>query len=202
MKSTRERVMQTLMSNPGASITDIAAAVGINAISVRHHLTILQGENLVSAEEERHGVGRPRLVYSLTEKGIDKFPTRFYRLTNSLLDEIKGTLSDNEIHNIFRKMADRMSSEYVSSIKSPTMDGKLDILKKVLANEGFELEWTKNGDRYNLYEMSCPFSQIEKNHPEICFFDRVLVSKLLSIPEMNVKRIVTPEKRCILQIQP
>ena len=202
MKSTRERVLQTLMSSPKTPINDIAEAVGINAISVRHHLTILQGENLVTAEEERHGVGRPRLVYSLTDKGMDKFPTRFYRLTNNLLDEIKGTLTESEIHNIFRRMAEKMSAEYKTAINLPTMDGKLELLKRVLANEGFEMEWVRNGELYNLYELSCPFSQIEKRHPEICFFDRVFISKLLSIPESNVKRFSTPEKRCILQIQP
>ena len=63
MKSTREKVLNTLASNPRSTIIDIANSVGINAISVRHHLTSLQADNLVSAEEERHGVGRPRLVY-------------------------------------------------------------------------------------------------------------------------------------------
>ena len=75
MKSTREKVLQTLASSPKATIIDIAKEVGINAISVRHHLTSLQIDGLVASEEERHGVGRPRLVYSLTESGIEKFPT-------------------------------------------------------------------------------------------------------------------------------
>ena len=202
MKSTRERVLQTLMSNPHATINEIAEAVGINAISVRHHLTLLQGDNLVLAEEERHGVGRPRLVYSLTDKGIDKFPTRFYRLTNNLLDEIKGTIPEKEIHEIFHRMAEKMSSEYRTAIAANSMEGKLDLLKKVLVNEGFEMEWARNGDVYDLFELSCPFSQIEKKHPEICFFDRIFIAKLLSIPESNVKRISTPEKHCVLQITP
>jgi len=70
MKSTRERILQSLLSHPNSTINDLAEAVGISPISVRHHLTSLQAENLVAAEEERHGVGRPRLVYILTEKGL------------------------------------------------------------------------------------------------------------------------------------
>jgi len=66
MKSTRERVLQTLLTNPNSTINALAEAVGINAVSVRHHLTSLQADNLVQSQEERHGVGRPRLVYSLT----------------------------------------------------------------------------------------------------------------------------------------
>jgi predicted ArsR family transcriptional regulator len=79
MKSTRDRILQT--SPCSANITELAEAVGINPISVRHHLSSLQVEGLLSSEEERHGVGRPRLVYMLTEAGMEKFPTRYLRLT-------------------------------------------------------------------------------------------------------------------------
>src|SRR5664279_2793108 len=89
MKSTRDRIMQTLLRQPRTTINQLAVAVGINPISVRHHLTNLQVEGLVATEEERHGVGRPRLVYYLTEAGLEKFPTRYLRLTNHLLSQMK-----------------------------------------------------------------------------------------------------------------
>jgi DeoR family transcriptional regulator, suf operon transcriptional repressor len=63
MNSTRDRILQTLLNRPRSSINELAQAVDINAISVRHHLTNMQADGLVAAEEERHGVGRPRLVY-------------------------------------------------------------------------------------------------------------------------------------------
>ena len=77
MQSTRERILQYLQKKPRSTINTLAEAVGINPISVRHHLTNLQIEGLVMAEEERHGVGRPRLVYLLTEHGMEHFPTRY-----------------------------------------------------------------------------------------------------------------------------
>jgi len=73
MKSTKEKVLQTLADNPRSNITEIADAIGINPISVRHHLTNLQADNLIASEEERHGVGRPRLVYFLLMKGSKNF---------------------------------------------------------------------------------------------------------------------------------
>ena len=101
MKSTRERILTTLVSEPRSTINDLADAVGINAISVRHHLTSLEAEGLVTAEEERHGVGRPRLVYFLTEKGLERFPTRYLRLTNRILDQIKETLPQATVKDTF-----------------------------------------------------------------------------------------------------
>jgi len=68
-KSTRQRVLQTLLSRQRCTINELAEAVDINPISVRHHITKLEAEGLVTSEEERHGVGRPRRLYFLTEEG-------------------------------------------------------------------------------------------------------------------------------------
>src|SRR5512135_2779992 len=133
MKSTRDRILQTLVSQPRSTISDLARAVEINAISVRHHLTSLEAEGLISAEEERHGVGRPRLVYFLTEKGLERFPTRYFRLTNRLLDQIKDTLPEKTLQNLFVQMANDMASKYVSKTQNLPIEEKLELLKEVLA---------------------------------------------------------------------
>jgi DeoR family transcriptional regulator, suf operon transcriptional repressor len=200
MKSTREKVLQTLVSKPRSTITEIAGMVGINAISVRHHLTSLQAASLVTAEEERHGVGRPRLVYFLTDSGLEKFPTRYYRLTNNLLTQMKASIPESGVKDIFRKMADKLSEEYKGVFKDLGFDEKLALLKTVMAREGYELSLSKSGDKYQLNEISCPFYQIGKEHPEICLFDKYLISKLLSIPENKVEHIHTPENHCAFQI--
>src|SRR5262245_65485027 len=89
MKSTKDKILQTLLRHPKITINEIAEAVGINAISVRHHLSNLEKEGLIAAEEERHGVGRPRLMYLLTEDGMERFPTKYHRLTTRLMAQMK-----------------------------------------------------------------------------------------------------------------
>ncbi|MDK2981042.1 MAG: hypothetical protein PWQ55_1389 [Chloroflexota bacterium] len=201
MKSTREKVLQTLATNPRSTIVEIADSVGINAISVRHHLTSLQASNLVSAEEERHGVGRPRLVYFLTEKGMEKFPTRYFRLTNHLLGEIKESLPEEEVRKLFRKMADRISEEYEPVLKEMNPEERLELLKDVMAQEGYELSWEKSGSAYSISEVSCPFYQIGKEHPEICLFDKSLVSNMLCVPASKVKHLKKSESHCAFVVE-
>ncbi len=69
--NTRNRVLRSLLLNQKRTVNELAEAVDINPISVRHHVTKLEAEGLIVSEEERHGVGRPRLVFSLTPKGMD-----------------------------------------------------------------------------------------------------------------------------------
>jgi predicted ArsR family transcriptional regulator len=200
MKSTREKVLQTLASSPRSTIIEIAEAVGINAISVRHHLTNLQAASLVSADEERHGVGRPRLVYYLTDQGLEKFPTRYYRLTNNLIEQIKETLPESEVKKLFKGMADKLSEEYQSVFESLDLEERLALLKNVMEKEGYELDWERKEDGYEIQEIACPFYQIGKDHPEICLFDKSLISNLLSVSEEEITHIRRGDNHCAFQI--
>lgn len=196
MTSTREKILQTLLSHPESTISDLAEAVGINAISVRHHLTSLQAENLITAEEERHGVGRPRLVYSLTEKGLERFPTRYLRLTNRLLDQMKEAMPPAAINNLFTSMASEIASDYAQQVKSLTVEEKLEFIKNLLANEGFSVEWEHQGSEYLIHEITCPYYHVGQAHPEVCSVDQTLISEVLSIPAHKINCVLRGDTHC------
>jgi len=179
---------------------EIAKSVGINAISVRHHLTSLQADGFVNAEEERHGVGRPRLVYFLTESGQENFPKRYFRLTNHLLEQMKKTLSNEDFKKIFKNMADDITEEYEQKITNLDFEEKLDLLKKVMANEGYDIHWIKLDNEYEIQEVACPFYQIGKDHPEICLFDQSLIANMLSISEQDITRTKHGDNHCSFKI--
>lgn len=202
MQSTRERIIQTLFAHPRSTIIEIAREVGINAISVRHHITNLQATDMVTAEEERHGVGRPRMVYSLTDKGMEHFPTSYLRLTNNLLYQLKQSIAPEEIKVIFKKMAEKTASEYQSSIENLGMEQKLDILKQVMQKEGFNINWRPSGDHYIIDEIACPYFRVGIIHPEVCVFDKTLIANILSLPTDKITTEHISEAICSFIITP
>lgn len=201
MKSTRERILQTLLKHPRASISDLAEAVGINAISVRHHLTNLQAEGVIIAEEERHGVGRPRLVYSLTEQGAERFPTRYLQLTNRLLEQIKEKLPEPTVQQLFAKMANELAKEYASKSAAMSIEQRLDYLRQILAQEGFALEWEKKEGYYEIRELSCPYYHVSQNHPEVCAVDQTLIASITRSPVKKVKCVLQGDQYCTYHVQ-
>ncbi len=196
IKSTRERILQTLRNNPRMTINELAEAVGINAISVRHHLSSLQAEGLLSAEEERHGVGRPRLVYLLTEKGLERFPTNYLKLTTRLLDQLKETLPAPLVNRLFTQMADDLVEGQADRLASLSIEEKLDIIKEVLSGEGFGVEWEKHGDAYHIKELTCPYYHIGQSHPEVCAVDQKVISNILSIPAEKIQCVLRGDSVC------
>jgi DeoR family suf operon transcriptional repressor len=201
MKSTRDRITQTLLHKPRTTINELAEAVGINPISVRHHLTNLQVEGLVAAEEERHGVGRPRLVYFLTENGMEHFPTRYLRLTTRLLAQMKESMPEPVVAKLFSEMADGLAQEYASQMKGLNMEERLDLAKTLLSEEGFNIEWEKTGGQYQIHEITCPYLQIGQSHPEVCTVDQTLISKMLAVPAEKIKCILQGDAHCTYLVQ-
>jgi len=160
MKSTRDRILQIMLRHPRSTINELAEAVKINPISVRHHLTNLQVGGLVAAEEERHGVGRPRLVYFLTEDGLEKFPTRYLRLTTRILTQMKDKFPQPVVSEMFKEVATSMANEHSSELKGLNVEERLDVMKDLLAEEGFVVEWEKKGVEYHIHEITCPYLQV------------------------------------------
>jgi predicted ArsR family transcriptional regulator len=202
MKSTRDKILQTLLEKPRSTINTLAEAVGINPISVRHHLTNLQMEGLVEGHEERHGVGRPRLVYVLTDEGMERFPTRYMQLTTRLLSQMKDTMPGPVVANLFKQIAEDLVSQYASDVQNLSMEERLDFVKQILAHEGFNVQWEKKGEQYEIHEISCPYYQIGTTHPEVCSVDQTLISKMLAVPANKVSCILNGASHCTYVIQP
>jgi DeoR family transcriptional regulator, suf operon transcriptional repressor len=196
MKSTRERILQTLLNHPRSTINDMANTVGINAISVRHHLTSLQAEGLINDEEERHGVGRPRLVYFLTEKGLERFPTGYLRLTTHLLDQLKESMPAPVVNKLFAQIATSIAANYTDNIKNLSMEQRLDLVKNLLGREGFTIEWEKSGNQYQIHEITCPYLHIGQSHPEVCTVDQTVISTVLSIPVEKIQCVLRGDSHC------
>lgn len=197
--STREQVLQTLLSRQRCTINELAVDVGINPISVRHHISSLQAEGLVDSSEERHGVGRPRRWYFLTEAGLERFPTRYLRLTLRLLEQIKETMPAAMVGTLFQQMAKELANDYttMAGLENLGMEQKLNLMKTLLLREGFNIEWQRNGDQYQIQETSCPYLQVSQNHPEVCAVDQTLISAMLSVPAEKVKCILNGDINCI-----
>jgi predicted ArsR family transcriptional regulator len=196
-KTTRERVLQTLLARQRCTINELAEAVDINPISVRHHITKLQADDLVASEEERHGVGRPRRLYFLTENGLERFPTRYLRLTIRLLEQLKETLPEPIVSKLFAQVAEEMAADYEAEVNGLNMEQRLNLVATLLGNEGFTVEWEQQGDEYVIREINCPYYHIGQSHPEVCSVDQTLISTMLAVPAEKVQCVLNGDSHCM-----
>jgi len=198
MSGTRDLVLRSLLKQPRCSVNELAEMVGISPISVRHHIASLEADGFISSEDERHGIGRPRQVFFLTETGIEQFPTRYVRLTIRLLEHLKETMPEVMVGKLFTQMAEDLANDLANGteMKDLSMEERLNLVKELLKREGFNIEWEHLDSGYQIHEASCPYYYIGQNHPEICTVDQILISKVLAVPTEKVKCILNGDSNC------
>lgn len=197
-QNTRARVLRTLLLNQKRTVNELAEAVDINPISVRHHVNKLEAEGLIQSEEERHGVGRPHLVYSLTNKGMEQFPQRYLQLTLRLLQQLKENLSEKMVGEIFQELAEGIVGELTQNVNlhDLTFEERLLLLEEVLTSEGYMVNLQEEEGNYYIVEASCPYHHVGEDYPEICVVDKELIAHFTSTPPERVECILEGDKQC------
>src|SRR5690606_37449722 len=103
------------------------------------------------------------------------------RLTTRLLAQMKETMPAPMVSKLFNQVAEDLANEYSSQIEGLSMEERLEVVKELLAQEGFTVEWEKKGTEYQIHEISCPYYQIGVAHPEVCTVYQTLISKMLAL---------------------
>ncbi len=184
-------------------MNDLAEAAEVSPVSVRHHISALQAKDLVVAEEVKHGVGRPYHVFSLTEKGFELYPGRYFKLTNRLLDEIKDHVSEDLVTELFTGVANAMAIQYASQLQGLSLQERLPRLMEMLGEEGFDADYEWRGDEVIIRELGCPYVQIGRAHPEVCAVDTHFIATALGLPTERVNCLLDGDTHCtfLLKVQ-
>lgn len=202
MSSTHDEILHSIKSQGRVTVSELAVRLNITPVSVRHHLSSLQAEGLVKASEVRQRVGRPHLVYTLSEAGQERFPARYLRLSERLLDELKTTLPPHALEEMFAHMAEGMVAEYAARLEGKSIEEKMSLLMEVLGAEGFMAKWNRTGETISLTEYSCPYLHIGQRHPEVCAIDQTVIQQLLNANVEKTTCVLDGADRCVFVISP
>ena len=200
--TTRETLLRTLKARGQATVAQLAEALEISPISVRHHLASLQAEGLIKSSEARHGVGRPHLVYVLTDAAHERFPARYMRLSERLLDELKVSLPPAALEEMFTRMAEGMVAEYAARLEGKPLEEKMGLLIEMLGAEGFMARWNRTGETISLTEYTCPYLVIGQRHPEVCAIDRTVIEQVLQTKVEKTTCVLEGGSNCVFLITP
>ncbi|MCP4360507.1 MAG: ArsR family transcriptional regulator [Chloroflexi bacterium] len=195
-KSTREIILYNIKLSPQSKIEDLARTADVSPVTVRHHLNSLQAEGLIEVESIRHKVGRPYYIYTLSEKGQELFPQRYFSLTNRLLDELKTRLPDDVVNDIFTGVVKSLVDDNKDDFVTLNFEDRLNYVIELLAEEGFMAQWEKTESGYKIIEYNCPYISVGQKHAEICTFDKELMLTILETPIQQQSCMLHGDDHC------
>lgn len=200
MQATRWEILEILKETGQATVDELAQQLGLAPITVRYHLAILENKGLITAGRMRGQVGRPPLVYSLTEAAEELFPKKYHLLADRLLAEVKTLIGENQLEAMFQRMAEDISSEHAPRLSGKSIEERLTALVDLLGDEGFLARWERSGDQYILVETSCPYRYVGQRHPEVCNLDLSLITDVLEAPVTRSTCMVRGDEVCTFYV--
>ena len=143
------------------------------------------------------------MIYSLTNKGMEQFPQRYLQLTLRLLEQLKTSLPEKVLGNIFREVAEGIADDLTQDIDLEKLGLKerLELLQEVLISEGFMVNLEEDESNFYIVEASCPYHHVGEDHPEICVIDMELIAHFAASSPERIECILDGDKQCKYMIK-
>ena len=201
MQETRRTILDILRRRGQATVDDIVTELqkrrgSITAVTVRHHLKLLQEGDLISSPElrRRTSPGRPQYVYALTEKARDAFPSNYHQLAAGLLEQLQKALPPEGVNVILEGVADQMAQD--ANIPIGDLAERLDVVVDYLSERGYEAYWQENDEGYVLHTSNCPYHHISEGSASLCDLDLRLVASLLGVVPRRLSHVALGDETC------
>lgn len=202
MQETRRHILEVLRERGESTVDDLVSELRkrrgdkITAVTVRHHLTELLKENLITHPQLRHrdSPGRPQYIYALTMQARNLFPNNYHALASNLLAQITEQFPPNQVNVILEGVADRMAGQ--ASIPPLPLEERLERVIAYLNEHGYSAAWEEHADGYVLKTTNCPYHQLNHSDQHLCEMDMRLVASLLGVVPRLLSRVSQGGHNC------
>ena len=177
LSSTRGRVLDLLRRGP-ATVSELAAAVGLTDNGVRIHLAALERDGLVQQEGSRRTGGKPSFVYQLSPDAEALFPKGYATVLSEVLGYVREREGSAGLQAFLREVAQRTAQKLPGNGHSD-LPTRVRAAAALLSELGGLTEVVEDERSLQIRGYSCPLSSVVTDNPETCALAEELVGAIV-----------------------
>jgi len=202
MQSTRQQILEYMQRHGRATVKELGALLGLTSTGIRQHLTVLERDGLVEAREERGRVGRPTLVYTLTDQADSLFPKRYDDLAGVILEQIRAEEGNERLHHLLGRVAQRLAQPYQDRVAGKDLPQRVQETARIMEEQGCLVDLAENDGAYYIDEYTCPFPKIAEADRAVCALHVEFVRHLTGGDTRLTRSLLRGERSCTYRIRP
>ncbi len=183
-RSARLKVLNELKRTAeGLPVADLAARLGMSYMGVKDLCLDLEKRGLLDTWRHAQKVGRPQMLYRLTARAHELFPTASNPLTIELLHAAQKLFGPTAAEKLLLVTFQRKTDDYHARLRGRSPDERAESLAKLRDAEGHMAEVVHDeSGSIRIVEYHSPIRDLLDAFPVVAKLEADLFQKLLGVP--------------------
>lgn len=179
-KNDTRRAILDVLKMRDFSVSELSSQLGLSSTATRQHLFILERDGLIKGSSVKGELGRPKFVYSLTEKAEEHFPKLYPELSKWIISDMLEREGAESVRALMGRLGAKQASFYKGRVKG---DRDVESVVYLLNELGAFAEVEHTGGKTILKVCNCPLHAIVLEFGDIiCEFGLQFIGTLLNAP--------------------
>jgi predicted ArsR family transcriptional regulator len=202
----RREILVRLRRDGAASPDQLAGAIGASRTGVLQQLRALEATGFVSRQTVRHGVGRPRHLYDITDEAQELFPANYGALAAGLLTALKSVGGEALVEQVFiarrRQIGDRVRRELHDRVGAKaSLAERVRELAVLQDEQGYLANAVIGSDgTIRLLEHNCAILDVARGARAACDAELDLFREVLGADVVRETHIASGDRCCSYRI--
>ena len=181
-RSARLRVMNELKRTQGLCVADLAGRLGMSYMGIKGVCVDLEKRGLLDTWRSPQPIGRPLMLYRLTERAHDLFPTTSNAMTIEVLAAAQKLFGATAAEKLLLVAFQKKSDDYAAQLKGGTLAARAKELARLRDREGCMAECAAGEDgALRIVEHHSPMLDLLRAFPLIARLETELFQGLLGV---------------------
>jgi predicted ArsR family transcriptional regulator len=198
-----DRLLYALKSRGPQTACELAEVLKVTDVAVRQTAERLALAGLVTHDDRRVGVGRPKRHWLLTEAGHQRFPDRHAALTLDLIEATATVFGPEGLDRLIAHREGQMLAQYGAATAGLPLRQRIEKLAELRSAEGYMAEVVEDEEGFLLVENHCPICVAATRCQNFCRSELTIFAAVLG-PDVSIERIdhiVAGARRCAYRIR-
>ena len=199
-KSQRLQIINKLKRTQGLSVGELADQLGMSYMGIKQHCVDLAREGYLDTWRRAKGVGRPELVYRLTDRVHQLFPVSSNGMTITLLENAKALYGPAAPEKLLFSVFQKKTEAYQAKVRGQTVAERAGKLARVRDSEGCMAEIEQDAAYIRIVEYHCPIHDLLKAFPIVARLEAELFTRVLGAAVQREEAHASGLYRCVFTL--
>ncbi len=189
-RSQRLKVVNALKRTQGLPVREIAAKLDMSYMGVKDICTDLEKRGFLDTWRKAQKMGRPLMLYRLTQRAHELFPVASNSMTLELLESAQRLFGQSAAEKLLLVVFQQKTEHYKAKLKGTTTAERAKWLARLRDHDGCMSDCETTDGEVRIIEHHSPILDLIRAFPIVAKLETEMLTRLLGTP-------VRREENCV-----